>query len=199
VTDVPDLDAWSAGSPQEVHRRLVEVSAPRCVVGGWAVDLFLGTQTREHEDLEIEVPRGDFHEIRAALDGFELYVASGEVWHLPKSTEPPVERHQVWVYDVGMRAWRLDVMLGLGDRETWTFRRNAAISAPRREMVRQTDDGIPYVAPAPTLLYKAKHSRPKDIADFDACLPRLGRAEREWLAEALQREHPDHPWIARLA
>jgi len=31
-----------------------------CVAGGWAIDMFLGKQTRPHEDMEIVVLRRDF-------------------------------------------------------------------------------------------------------------------------------------------
>jgi hypothetical protein len=59
-------------------------------------------------------------------------------------------------------------------------------------------DGIPYLAPMGTLLFKAKACRPKDRADFEACLPRLSLDEREWLRHALGRVHPSHDWIGKL-
>ena len=40
--------------------------------------------------------------------------------------------------------------------------------------------------------------RPKDEADLEAVLPRLGPARRRWLADALALAHPDHPWLGRL-
>lgn len=48
------------------------------------------------------------------------------------------------------------------------------------------------------LLYKAKAMRPKDEADFDACLPTLDRAACTWLSRALTQAHPGHPWLAPL-
>ncbi|WP_425358733.1 nucleotidyltransferase domain-containing protein [Aminobacter aminovorans] len=49
--DTPDHDAWCAWHPTELARHLTGVSLPWCVVGGWALDLWHGHQTREHEDL----------------------------------------------------------------------------------------------------------------------------------------------------
>lgn len=59
-------------------------------------------------------------------------------------------------------------------------------------------DGIPYLAPHGALLYKAKAARPKDEADFSACLLHLSPETRAWLADAIARVHPEHPWRARL-
>jgi len=42
----------------EVAKLLAGVDVPWCVAAGWALDLFHGEVTREHEDLEIAVPAG---------------------------------------------------------------------------------------------------------------------------------------------
>ena len=47
-------------------------------------------------------------------------------------------------------------------------------------------------------MYKAKHHRPKDGADFEAALPLLDPPARMWLREALVIYHEDDPWIPRL-
>jgi Aminoglycoside-2''-adenylyltransferase len=66
-----DLGAWDAWSPREAARRLERVAAPWYVIAGWALDLYLGRQTREHDDLEIGIPADCFPEIRSrpALQG----------------------------------------------------------------------------------------------------------------------------------
>jgi len=45
------------------------------------------------------------------------------------------------------------------------------------------------------LLFKAKHRRPKDDADYATLSPHLTPAERAWLNNALALVHPGHPWI----
>ena len=56
--DGPPPEAWSmAWTPDQAARALEGVSAPWAVAGGWALDLWHGMQTREHEDLEIAVRR----------------------------------------------------------------------------------------------------------------------------------------------
>jgi hypothetical protein len=62
VLDADELDArWAnAWRPEEVAERLDGVSAPWCIVAGWALDLFRGEQSRPHGDLEIAVPTAGF-------------------------------------------------------------------------------------------------------------------------------------------
>ena len=197
--DGPDLDAWDAWTPWEAAARFAHLGVPWCVVGGWAIDLFVGEQTREHGDLEVELLRPHFDVARAALAGLRLFTAgSGEVRALGHDEAPPTGNHQVWALDAGAHVWRVDVMLQPGDGETWVFRRDPSITAPRSSMVQRDVRGVPYLAPHGSLLYKAKAARPKDEADLETCLPRMGAEARAWLRHALERAHPDHPWIARL-
>lgn len=172
---------------------------PWHVVGGWAIDLFLGEQSRPHEDLEISVLRPDFSAVRQHLAAFAFHVVGdGEVQRLRTGAEPPEDRHQNWVLDEAAQAWRMDVMLEPGDENTWVFRRDSSISAERGFMEATTGDGVPFLRPHGALLYKAKATREKDEADFTNCLPRMGDGERQWLAVALAAAHPEHPWIPRL-
>jgi hypothetical protein len=169
------------------------------VIGGWSVDLAAERSTRPHEDLEIGVLRSDFNEVRRALTGFRFCsVGDGEVRHLAETEDPPASRHQNWVLDVEANEWRMDVMLESGSADQWVFRRDERLSAPRSEMVALSADGIPYLRPHGTLLYKAKDTRPKDDADFEVAAPLLDEKERSWLAAALTTLYPDHPWLDRI-
>src|SRR2546426_765256 len=53
-------------------RAMAGYSRPWFVSGGWAVDLFGGRVTREHEDLEVGIFRQDQEALRAYLAGWEL-------------------------------------------------------------------------------------------------------------------------------
>jgi len=188
---------WAAWPPVEVAVRLSGVRAPWYVASGWALDLFRGGPTRAHADIEIGVPIGDFDRVRSALPGFEIHVVgSGRRWPLDS---PAYERmHQTWVYDAATGHYRLDIFREPHDGDVWIYRRDTRIRRPHASLIERTADGIPYLAPEVALLFKTKHRRDKDEADFAGALPLLDPARRAWLAEALTLVHPDHHWLSRL-
>ena len=198
----PDLSKWQAWRPGEVAHRLAGVGAPWYVAAGWAIDLFLGGSYREHDDLEIAVPRDRFSEIAEALDGFQLFVIGVPKRGFVSSLEAGDaldSSHQTWVREPQTGLWRLDVMREPADGDTWICRRDERICMPYDQVIERTADGIPYGRPEIVLLFKAKAARPKDVADFLAVLPHLGRERRRWLADALELVHPGHTWLERLA
>jgi Acetyltransferase (GNAT) family len=198
----PDLGKWDAWSPDEAARRLAGVQAPWCVAAGWALDLFLGGRRREHEDLEIAVPRHRFDEIAGALDGFELFVAGvgdGFVRPIAHARELLDDTHQTWVREPETRLWRLDVFREPADGDTWICRRDERIRLPYDRVIERTPDGLPYLRPELVLLFKAKHTRAKDEEDFAVVLPLLDAERRSWLADAVRLVHPGHRWLAELS
>ncbi|MFC7547510.1 GNAT family N-acetyltransferase [Plantactinospora sp. GCM10030261] len=197
--ELPGFDRWDAWDPRNVAGLLAGVDATWWVAGGWALDLWHGEQTRPHEDLEIAVPRERFDLVRAALDGYRLYTAgNGQVRPVGPADQPPLDRHQVWVCDPTVPAWRMDVFLDAGDADTWAFRRDPEIRGRRVDLHGRTDDGIPYLRPEVVLLHKARLLRDKDRDDFDRALPALSGQSRRWLDAALARTLPDHPWRQEL-
>ena len=202
----PDLSLWDPWHPERVAALLEGVEAPWYVAAGWAIDLFLGEeQRREHEDLEIAVPRVRFPEIGERLSGFELFIPDsdltepGLVWPFAQAPSALAGNHQTWVREPESGRWRLDVFREPSDGDVWIYRRDERIRLPYRDVIERTDGGIPFARPELVLLFKAKQVvRPKDEADFEAVLPRLGSDRRRWLADALRLVHPGHPWSERL-
>ena len=195
---MPDISAWDAWRPEQVARLLVDVEAPWYVAAGWAIDLFLGGQRREHEDLEIAAPQARFDEIVHALPGFEIFVID-EGRAFPLAEHPAtLETHQTWVREPATGLWRFDVFREPSDGGTWICRRDAVIRMPYEELIEWTPEGIPYGRPEVVLLYKAKHARAKDDGDFAAALPRLEPERRRWLRDGLELVHPDHRWLSKL-
>ncbi|WP_226951337.1 nucleotidyltransferase domain-containing protein [Rhizobium terrae] len=182
-----------------LSERLDGIGKPWCVVGGWALDLWHGHQTREHEDLEFTVLRGDVPLFRERLGDMRFHtVGNGVVRYLPPNETPPEEIFQIWCEDVAARRWRVDMMIEPGTPDSWVYKRDWRISAPRTEMVALSADGIPYLRPAAILLFKAKYRRPKDELDFDAVVEKLTAPEQAWLKDCLNRLHPGHAWSERL-
>lgn len=191
-----DLEAWDAWEPAEAARLFAGVESPWYVAAGWAIDLFLGGKRREHEDLEVAVPRSRFPELAERLSGYDLFVPAGNERLAP--FDPDSESHQTWVRERSTGKWRLDVFREPGDGDTWVCRRDERIRLPYTELIRHTDDGIPYLRPDLVLLFKAKARREKDDDDFAATLPRLSAVERANLRAWLASVHPGHAWLGRL-
>lgn len=196
---VPDLEAWDAWTPEQVAARLREVTAPWCVAGGWAIDLFLGGKRREHGDLEIAVPRARFVKIREALPELTFFaVGSGCAWDLAEHPEALEVHHQTWAMDPVSRKWRLDVFREPHEGDIWIARRDPRIQMPYAELILHTADGIPYLRPEVALLFKAKSLIPKNEDDFAAALPYLSVESRAWLGDAIALVHPGHVWLDAL-
>jgi hypothetical protein len=103
----------------------------------------------------------------------------------------------LWLRASGAEPWEYDILLMDVTSTTWTYKRDARISLPVEEIL-WIREGIPYLRPEVQLLHKAPGLRPKDQADFDACLHLLERDPRDWLRWALDIAHPGHPWLAHL-
>ena len=197
----PDVSEWDAWRPETVASLLARVEAPWYVAGGWAIDLFMGGERREHEDLEIAVPNRRLDEFLPALEGLEVFVITSphEATPLELARDRLEDTHQTWVRERDTGLCRLDVFREPSDGDTWICRRDATIRMPYEQLIERTDDGIPYGRPEVILLYKAKHAdREKDQGDFADVLPRLGLERRRWLAAALEVVHPGHAWLADL-
>ena len=89
-----DLDdsPWDAWRPEDAQRRLAELDLPWYVAAGWAIDLFLGGERREHEDLELAVPNARIGELVAALPDLDAFVIGTRTLERrrrsPRSTRP---------------------------------------------------------------------------------------------------------------
>ncbi|WP_229403294.1 nucleotidyltransferase domain-containing protein [Micromonospora okii] len=185
-------------TPQEVARRLVGVSAPWYIAAGWALDLFRGEQTRDHHDIEIGVPARQFPEIRERFAEFAVdAVGTGRIW---ESATPRAMNAtwQTWLRDPATGRYLLDVFREPHEDKVWICRRDETIRLPYADVIRHTPDRIPYLSPELVLLFKAKHVRPKDQADFDGVLPLLTHTQRETLSSLLTKVHPGHTWLATL-
>jgi len=194
-------ETWDDWAPSTIAQRLDGVAARWFVVGGWALDLFHGRTTREHDDLEIAVPMWDFDLIRDRLSAYEFFVAGAEgFWPVESAGAAFFQYQQTFVRDPQTQLWCVDVMRVPDDRDHWICSVERSIQRPFVEAIARTADGIPYLRPELVLLYKGLETRPKDQADFDATVPLLSDSARTCLHNALlQARGPAHPWLSALA
>ena len=175
------------------------LAAPWYVAAGWALDLFLGRQTREHDDLEIGVPARRFAEVREALAGFELVVVGGGQCVADDGVDArgAIIRPGCESQTAAPGAWTSSA--SRGTETSGRADATAASGSRPRDSSRARADGIPYAPPEVVLLFKAKATRPKDERDFATLLPHLDADRRSWLRDALELVHPEHPWLEALA
>ena len=68
-----DVDNWEPMTPEQVHGLLRGVSIPWWIAGGWAIDLFLGRQTRTHGDTDVLICRDDQLAVQNLLSDWDLH------------------------------------------------------------------------------------------------------------------------------
>ncbi|BEL04637.1 hypothetical protein Q0Z83_028280 [Actinoplanes sichuanensis] len=188
----------SCWSPHQVAERLAGVTTPWYVAAGWALDLFRGEQTRPHGDIEIGIPAARFPEIRDRFPGYVFdAVGSGCVGE-NATPEQIAATHQTWLRDPATGDYLLDVFREPHQGDTWICRRDETIRSRYDQIIRHTEDGLPYLVPELVLLFKAKNPRPKDQADFDGTVPLMTPQQRATLAGLISRVHPGHRWLAHL-
>jgi hypothetical protein len=83
------------------------------------------------------------------------------------------------------------------EHDTGIRRRDRSIRLPHAQVIANTRRD-PYLVPQIVLLFKAKHSRPTDLADITGVLPLLNPARRAWPAAVQSRVHRGRPWISKL-
>lgn len=194
----PDLDAWDAWHPRVIADRLTGIETSWYVAAGWALDLFHGTQTRPHGDLEIAVPAASFGQIAARFGDCRFHVPDNGLL-VPATHDTLRDSHQTWAWEPATGKWRFDVFREPHEEQVWICQRDDRIRRPYSEIIEWTSDGIPFLAPEIVLLFKAKAAREKDEADFHGVLPKLDRRRRRWLDDALAMVHPAHPWRGIIA
>lgn len=182
---------------ENIATLLQHFDKPWYIAGGWAIDLYIGRQTRVHKDIEVAVLREDQQDVRAYLNDWSFQkVVRGQLqpWEQEFLTLPIHEIHATHT----VTGEQLEILLNDVTHEQWTFRRDTRISLPLSFLRYTTSTGIPYLAPEVVLLYKATQTREKDDADFTAVKPLLEENRKQWLREALTLHVPTHHWIPAL-
>ena len=193
-----DAAEWRPFRPDEAARRLAGLDVPWAVAAGWAIDLFVGRERREHEDLEVAIPAHAFGACAARLDDLDFWVPNGSGTLVALAEADLAETHQTWALDADANEWRIDFFREPSRNGEWVCRRDESIRLPYDELIERTADGIPYVRPEVVLLFKAKQARPKDESDLAAVLPLLDASRRRLLAGWLEVVHPGHFWLGDL-
>lgn len=159
---------------------------PWFVAGGWAIDLFLGCETREHQDIDIAIFREDQFELQRHFSGWrwEKVVNGTSVgWDSDQWLELPV--HEVRATSDERQ---LEFLFNERRGDLWLYRRDQTIG---RSISRfRAGVALPIFPPEVVLLYKSNSPTETDLVDFHKAWPRLKSEARQWLAEAMVKVRP---------
>ncbi len=195
-----ELLPWDALSPHDASTLFADFGAPWWVAGGWAVDLFVGRETRKHGDIDLAILRRDQERLRRHLSGWDIHVAHDGVltpWAAGDQLAAP--RFQFWVRRAPGEPWSFEVMLEDDADGDWLFRRTPSVRLPLERIGCVTPDRIPYINPEIALLYKANHVEiERNTADFLLAAPLLEEVPRRWLRDAIAMLYAGHPWLEQL-
>lgn len=189
------MSKWRSPPPKAAAELLKHVAVHWWIAGGWAIDLFVGTQTREHSDLEIGCFRSDVAAIVARLAGWDLRTAKdGVLKPFDAVCLDTAQVHSVWCRPSGSQHWVIEILIEDREGAEWRYRRDARIRRAAEGIFVRTREDLPYLRPEIQLLYKSKWPRPKDDADFATAWPLLTDEPKQWLARAILLASPDCRW-----
>jgi hypothetical protein len=169
------------------------------IAGGWAIDLFVGEETRIHEDIEIAIFRKDQSALQNYLFGWQLRKAqSGElsIWQQNEFLELPV--HEIHCFKQTAEPQLLEILLNETIDGKWIFRRNEKITKQLSKLYLTSNLGMKFLRPEIVLLYKSKNPRAKDRQDFEIVRKHLDTESKEWLKKALSICYSEHRWLQNL-
>ena len=144
--------------------------------GGWAVDAWIGRQTRDHADIDIAVFQDDQRSIFEHLAGWQLIAHDPQV--AGDTSEPWDGRRLILPAHIHARSphsrrslpdrldapaqagFDLDIQLNERSGRYWIFSQEPRVARSLRRGVRQSAWGVPTAVPEVLLLYKSKDPPP---------------------------------------
>src|SRR5688572_31726010 len=104
----PGVLDWDPAPPHDAAEWLANVSVPWWIAGGWAIDLFLGRDTRPHQDLDVGVLRRDVGVVLRSLPDWEVFEAKDGVL-APLHGGPRSAVNSLWCRPKGARSWKIEL------------------------------------------------------------------------------------------
>lgn len=202
---IPDETNIAPLHPTEILSLLGASPFQWWIAGGWAIDLFLGKQSRSHFDIDIAIAREDQLTAQSHLKTWEFFSTKRDengniVLREWRNREFLGQEYPgAWARKSGDDKWRFEFIFHEISDQTWTFRYDDSVKHPLAKIGGRSPNNIPYLAPEIALLYKAARLRDIDEQDFRGVLPSLNETQQKQLFLDLQKFEPDHPWIAILA
>ena len=173
----------------KVKERMDKFGFPWFIAGDWAIDLFLGRETRDHGDIEIGIYRKNqmqlcrfFAKSKKSFVDNRNYTGKRERHEWTKEyLRPPI--HELYI-DLG--GLELEVQLNERDDHNWIYRRDPGIILEEGRAILFNELDIPYLCPQIVCLCKTRRMGDMDRADIALALGRMDEGQKKWLFESLK-------------
>ncbi len=178
---------------------MARFGAPWFLIGGWAVDAWLGRRSRDHADVDLGYFRDDEERLFRLLSG----------WHMAAHDTPDADHDDQWdghalrfpahIHARHPGKPELDLNANEHEGELWVVNRSPLLTVPIESAISDSSWGVPTLAPELVLWHKGRPSiRERDHLDFAALRPLLTNVQVSWLRDALAVVDPDHVWLREL-
>ena len=174
---------------------------PWFIAGGWAIDLFLEKETRLHDNIEIGIYREQQMKLFRYLGKYKKYYIDNRSRigkYEKKEWKKEYLRLPISEIFVEYDGLEIEILLNEKDDFDWIYGKNNKIKHERSNVIRYTDDRIPYLCPEIVLLYKTMEMRNKDKDDILNALKKMNYSEKNWLIDSI-KDKADKEEIRSLA
>ncbi len=208
----------------ELYNHLYDMNVEWHLCGGFAIDVYLGSITRKHKDIDITVSFDDMElciqylkskgwEIDApvgnqrlvpvefALEHKELYFDN--IWCYKKDNDfiktektDGVFKYMKFIDREQTEMDFIEVLFNKVENGIFYYQKNHNIMI-NEDMAFIKKDKISILAPEVILLYKSRNHENNDYKhDFDSVISKLEKERYEWFINAMNTAYPKgHPWI----
>ncbi len=191
---LPEFSNWQPWSLETIKRQLHGLEW--ILAGGFALELYCGTNYRPHEDIDIIIKRSNQKRLIQYFDLDQLFIAyRGNL--TPFSTDEFYKKpiQDIWVLSEDGQNWCLQIMLVDEAEGNWIYKRNSKIQLPF-EVIYFEREGIKALKPEIQFLYKSKNIRAKDQLDFEMIYGQLSKKAKDWLQMNLEKCYDKkHSWL----
>ncbi|MEA5040335.1 MAG: hypothetical protein VB086_10915 [Clostridiaceae bacterium] len=191
--------------------------------GGWAIDLFIGEETRKHSDIDIHAYWQDRNTIILYMQslGFEVYemLGGGMAHHITDIDKQIQSKRNIFCckpdcelvclssedkdgicgihfQHIGQTKLNfLEFLFNNKSERALLYARNHEIEQPLTEAFVYSDS-IPYLSPEFCLLYKSTDTERDGYQnDYSMAMAKMNEHQKQWLMNALDTMYPQgHKW-----
>lgn len=182
-----DESNWEPYLPEEIFELFKSLTIPWWIAGGWAIDLFLESKTRDHLDIDLQILRKDQIILQKFLVGWDLYKTNQpglKPWKKNEFLRLGV--NSIWCRKTPEAPWKMQILFLETEGDEWYYRRKPSIRGLISNIGMKTKSNISYLSPEIQLLFKAqKNPKQKDKQDFLNVLPFLDKKKLMWLKKSV--------------